>query len=119
MGGEEKKEVSETLRKLRQKFDNIHKVVKKRETELELARKKLEGMGEHEINLEDSKIDKDNNLVLAVETLDSVKHDHDYELMFQRSYEFMLQRMKKDLISIKIHANDLHASFKQKQQIVN
>jgi hypothetical protein len=37
MGGEEKKEVSETLRKLRQKYDNIHKVVRKREQELKLA----------------------------------------------------------------------------------
>lgn len=46
MGGEEKKEISETLRKLRQKFDNIHKIVRGKEQELELARKKLEGMGE-------------------------------------------------------------------------
>jgi hypothetical protein len=65
MGGEEKKEISETLRKLRQKFDNIHKIVRGKEQELELARKKLEGMGEQEINLEDTKIEKDNSLVIA------------------------------------------------------
>ena len=34
-GGEEKKEVSNTLRKLRLKFDNIHKLVKEKEIELE------------------------------------------------------------------------------------
>lgn len=65
MGGEEKKEISETLRKLRHKFDNIHKIVRGKEQELELARKKLEGMGEQEINLEDTKIEKDNSLVIA------------------------------------------------------
>jgi hypothetical protein len=65
MGGEEKKEISETLRKLRQKFDNIHKIVRGKEQELEAARKKLEGMGEQEINLEDTKVEKDNSLVVA------------------------------------------------------
>lgn len=119
MGGEEKKEISETLRKLRQKFDNIHKIVRGKEKELELARKRLEGMGEQEINLEDTKIEKDNALTIAQETLDRVKHEHDYELMFQRSYKHMLARMKKDLIAIKIDSNDLHSSYKQKQQIVN
>jgi len=118
MGGEEKKEISETLRKLRQKFDNIHKIVRGKEQELELARKKLEGMGEQEINLEDTKIEKDNSLVIAQETLERVKHEHDYELMFQRSYKQMLARMKKDLIAIKIDATEQHASYKQKQQIV-
>jgi type I site-specific restriction endonuclease len=47
-----------------------------------------------------------------------VKHEHDYELMFQRSYKHMLGRMKKDLIAIKIEATEQQASFKQKQQIV-
>jgi len=90
MGGEEKKEVSETLRKLRSKFDNIHKIVRLREKELELAKKKLESMGEQEINLEDTKIGKDNALLVAQETLQKVTHDHDFELMFQRSYNHML-----------------------------
>ena len=34
-GGEEKKEVSTTLRKLRTKFDNVNKLVKEKERELE------------------------------------------------------------------------------------
>lgn len=76
-------------------------------------------MGEQEINLEDTKIEKDNALTIAQETLERVKHEHDYELMFQRSYKHMLARMKKDLIAIKINSNDLHSSYKQKQQIVN
>jgi hypothetical protein len=82
MGGEEKKEVSETMLKLRTKYDNIHKLVRQREKELELAKKKLEGMGEQELNLEDTKIEKDNALTIAQETLEQIKHDHEYENMF-------------------------------------
>jgi hypothetical protein len=37
-GGEEKKEVSQTLRKLRIKYDNINKMVRLREKELEEAK---------------------------------------------------------------------------------
>lgn len=37
-GGEEKKEVSTTMRKLRQKYDNIHKTVLAKEKELEMFR---------------------------------------------------------------------------------
>ena len=40
-GDEEKKEVSTTLRKLRTKFDNINKLVKEKERELEVDSKKF------------------------------------------------------------------------------
>ena len=62
MGGEEKKEVSQTLKKLRARYDNIHKLVRTKEKELEEAKKKLEGMGEEELNIEDSKTRKDMTL---------------------------------------------------------
>lgn len=39
--------------------------------------------------------------------LNMIKEEHDFELMFQRSYAHMIERMKKDLIAIKIEANDL------------
>jgi len=37
-GGEEKKEVANTMRKLRQKYDNIHKTVLAKENELEILK---------------------------------------------------------------------------------
>ena len=119
MGGEEKKEVSLTLKKLRQRYDNIHKLVRSKEKELEEAKKKLEGMGEEELNIEDSRTRKDMTLQDAQDTLDQIRSDHDYEQMFQRSYYHMLDRMKKDLIAQKITANDLHSSYKQKQSIAS
>ena len=41
-GDEEKKEVSHTLRKLRIKYDNINKMVREKERELDELKKKLE-----------------------------------------------------------------------------
>lgn len=31
-----------------------------------------------------------------------IREEHEYELMFQRSYTHMIERMKKDLVAIKI-----------------
>lgn len=41
-GDEEKKEVSNTLRKLRMKYDTINKIVKEKEKELNDLKKKLD-----------------------------------------------------------------------------
>jgi len=44
--------------------------------------------------------------------LTMIKEEHDFELMFQRSYAHMIDRMKKDLVAIKISANEMSESFK-------
>lgn len=46
-----------------------------------------------------------------------LKDEHDFELMFQRTYYHMLDRMKKDLIALKIEAKDMFESAKQKDSI--
>jgi len=51
--------------------------------------------------------------------LTMIKEEHDFELMFQRSYAHMIDRMKKDLVAIKISANEMSESFKQKEGIMN
>lgn len=50
-GGEEKKEVSQTLRALRQKFDKIHETVQAKQKELEQLKKNLEKTTEEEMFL--------------------------------------------------------------------
>jgi hypothetical protein len=41
-----------------------------------------------------------------------IKDEHDFELMFQRTYNHMIERMKRDLIALSIKANELHDSHK-------
>ena len=50
-GGEEKKEVSHTLKTLRQKFDIVHKRVEERQRDLENLKRKLAKTTEEELYL--------------------------------------------------------------------
>ena len=54
-GDEENKEVSGTLRRIRQKYDNIHKTVLAKTRELELKKRELE-----QAKLEENLIDENN-----------------------------------------------------------
>ena len=39
-------------------------------------------------------------------------------MMFQRTYNHMIERMKRDLIALQIKANEMHDSHKQKEVIM-
>jgi len=43
-----------------------------------------------------------------------IKDEHDFEVMFQRTYYHMIDRIKKDIISINIVAREVHESHKQR-----
>lgn len=47
-----------------------------------------------------------------------IKDEHDFELMFQRTYYHMIDRIKKDIIALNISAYDLRDSNKQKEIIM-
>lgn len=51
-GGEEKKEVSLALKKLRKKYDDIHRLVEQKETDLILINKGVKKIGEEEKQVE-------------------------------------------------------------------
>lgn len=114
-GGEEKNEVSNTLRKLRIKYDNINKVAREKECELEEIKKRLEQKGDEEYKVEDQLFRKTNVIVSAEDELSMIKDEHDFELMFQRTYYHMIDRVKKDIISITVVAREVHESNKQKE----
>jgi len=50
--------------------------------------------------------------------LGQIREEHDFELMFQRSYQHMIERMKRDLIAVRIEANELHESARQKEAVM-
>ncbi len=47
-----------------------------------------------------------------------VKETHDFELLFQSQYQHMLDRMKKDLISLQLVSNDYMESLRSKKTIM-
>ena len=76
--------------------------------------KHLDKANEEEFNVEDNIYRKTTFMKSTQSELEQIKEEHDFELMFQRQYYHMLDRMKKDLISTQIKANELHESYKQK-----
>ena len=84
----------------------------------EFAQKKLEQKGEEEYKVEDALFRKTNYIQTAEDELSLIRDEHDFENMFQRVYQHMIERMKRDLIAIQIKSNELHGSDKQKESIM-
>ena len=55
----------------------------------------------------------------AKKELAEVKMTHEFEMLYQNQYQHMLDRMKKDLISLSLAANDLIESLRSKHTIMN
>lgn len=55
---------------------------------------------------------------LANGELAEVTEKHDFEKMYHEQYKYMLDRMKKDLISLQLISNDLVESLRSKRQIM-
>jgi hypothetical protein len=51
--------------------------------------------------------------------LDSLIEEHEFEKLTQCQYEYMLKRMKADLISSQLQSQELKESMKSKTDIVN
>lgn len=118
-GNEEKKEVSNTMKKLRLKLDNIQKQVRQKEIELDNLKNKLEQAKLDEENTKNKNMNNENMIEDYSDTNKSLQETHDYELMLQKTYQHMIQRMKADLISIQIKANEANESYKSKLHIMN
>ena len=68
--------------------------------------------------MEDDLFRKTNYIQSAEGELGMIKDEHDFEMMFQRVYQHMIERIKKDLIALQIKANEMHDSHKQKEVIM-
>lgn len=117
-GDEEKKEVSNALRKLRLKYDAIHKFVVHKEDQLEQLKKGVEKAAQEEIKVEKETSGTNLETEQAKAELEAVTERHDFEKMYQEQYKHMLDRMKKDLIALQLVSNDLVESLRSKRQIM-
>lgn len=117
-GDEEKKEVSNALRKLRLKYDAIHKFVVEKEDQLEQLKKGVEKAAQEEIKVEMETSGTNQETEEAKKELELVTERHDFEKMYQEQYKHMLDRMKKDLIALQLISNDLIESLRSKRSIM-
>jgi uncharacterized protein (DUF3084 family) len=78
-GGEEKKEVSATLKALRQKYDKTHKKLLQKQQELKDLQHQYEKAGEEEMFLKDDKDVKESLKSETKESYENLETDHAYE----------------------------------------
>jgi hypothetical protein len=116
-GDEEKKEVSITLAALRKNYDHVHKTVVKREQELQLLKKQIEQVNQEELFAEGESITMNEKVEELNIASEGVKKQHEVSQMEQKIYYHMLNRMKKDLIAMKIKTNELEISIQHKNSI--
>lgn len=68
--------------------------------------------------VEDTVFRKTFNIKSTKGDLDNIKMEHAFEVMFQRQYEHMIERMKRDLIALQIKTGEMHDSYKSKEGIM-
>ena len=81
-GDEEKKEVSLALKKLRKKYDDIHKMTVQKEIDLDLIKKGVQKISEEEKQVERDTGGAEVETNLAKKELETVKETHDFEKMY-------------------------------------
>ena len=89
-----------TLGVLRQQFDRVHTTVLEKEKWHEELRKWLDEVCDDEINAEDNSVEMKELMENAEDKLAWTQHWWDQVYMEKLSYEFMIDRMKKDLIAM-------------------
>jgi Fe2+ transport system protein B len=83
-GGEEIKEVSVTMRKLRQQYDLVRRQVEAKEEELSRVKRKLEHQQNEEYFIEDDVYQKSNTIQESLTESQQIKEASEFELMKQR-----------------------------------
>lgn len=96
---EEAKEVSVTLKAMRQKYDKIHQVVLAKQEELDNLKRQLEKAGEEEIHVNYMHDTTEDTIKGTKDALDLLMEDHEFEKLTQKQYEFVKKRMQADLVS--------------------
>lgn len=118
-GGEEKQEVSLALRRLREDYDLIHLKVLGKEKEKEQLKADIKKAKEEEKRVNRDCGGANLNTEKSKAEYDHLKMTHEFQKMECMGFHYMLDRMKRDLISLNLTINDLTDSLKSKQTITD
>jgi hypothetical protein len=90
-----------------------------KEEQLEQLKKGVEKAGQEEVKVEQETSGSNLETEQAKVELQDVTERHEFEKMYNEQYKYMLDRMKKDLISLQLTSNDLIESLRSKRSIMN
>lgn len=106
------------MRKLRQQYDLVRRQVEAKEQDLEKVKRKLEHQQNEEYHIEEEVYQKSNGIMDSKTEMDEIKEAAEFEMMKQRQYKHMIQRIQQDLIAMKIKVNDRQESHASKLAIL-
>ena len=116
-GDTEKMEVSNALKALRKRYDEICIEVEQKQAELDTLNKELVKAAEDEMYITDQNQQQSNNVIQTKTELEELQERHKFELLTQAQYEHVLTRMKKDLIASQLKSTEMKESLKSKTDI--
>jgi chromosome segregation ATPase len=114
-GGEEAMEVSTALRRLREDYDLIRRKALDKDEELKQLRADIKKAREEEKRVQKEFCELDTQMNQA--DLLHWQTTHETQKMEKMSFNYMLDRMKRDLISLNLTINDLTESLRSKKGI--
>lgn len=116
---EETKEVAAQLTMIRKRHDKTKEVNSKKRQYLEKIRKELEKANSVANVAESDSKSLQSRLEQLKSSLDNTRKKHEDEIRDKKSYLHVLDRMKKDKISMEMKANSLQISLKSAKQILD
>lgn len=116
-GGEEAREVSTALRRLREDYDEIHRKALDKNAELVQIRADQKKAKEEEKRVSKDFGGASNDIEMTDAELKYLQRKHNFQKMENMSGKYMLDRMKRDLISLTLTINDLTISLRSKTSI--
>ena len=111
---DEIREVSTELSQIKKQHDDVKKLALAKQEDLEKIKKEIESLGVQEQTAEGPVFQVKSRLEQLDECLETTKLKIDEENLQKFSYNYMLERMKKDFIATKILASEYETSIKSK-----
>ena len=106
------------MSQIKKQHDDVKKLVIAKQDDLEKIKKEIESLGVQEQTAEGPVFQVKSRLEQLEECLETTKLKIDEETLQKYSYQYMLERMKKDFIATKILSADFEMSLKSKNQIL-
>lgn len=107
--------MSKALRTLREKFDIINKLVRQKNDENSALKSNIKKALLEEKTVARDCGGGDKDAELTQHEFNQVSQTHDFQKLYNTTYQFMLDRMKKDLISLTLTINDRTESLRSKK----
>jgi hypothetical protein len=106
------------LSQIKKQHDDVKKLVNAKQDDLEKIRKEIESLGVQETTAEGPVFQVKTRLEQLSECLEQTKTKIDEENLQKYTYNYMLERMKKDFIATKISTAEYEISLKSKEGIL-